>query len=159
VFLARPGVMTGSAAAGFVVDEWAEQRPSRNQAAGVAINYDSPQGEPPQCLLLCVSPNPRAAAWSEAGAAAMVFEAIQWMKVRALSSGDRLWPTAMLPRGNQVARKGDKRRIPQRLFKRLDLEFAGIDEQFVARDFGADESLGAAADITGEATGFYKAKE
>ena len=158
-FLARPAVMTGSAAAGFVADEWAEQRPSRNQPAALAINYDSPQSEPPHCLLLCVAPNSRSPSWSEAAAADMVFEAIQWMKVRALSSGDRLWPTAMLPRGNQVGRKGDKRRIPKRLFRLLDLGFSGVDAQFVVGTFATGESLGASAEITGEAAGFHKVKQ
>ncbi len=89
----------------------------------------------------------------------MVFEAIQWMKVRALSSGDRLWPASMLPRGNQVARKGEKRRIPKRRFRLLDLGFNALDMQFVARAYGPNESLGAGAEFTGEAQGFHKVKE
>jgi hypothetical protein len=158
-FLARPAVMTGSLAAGFVADEWAEQRPSRNQPAGLAVNYDAPQNEAPQCLLLCVTPSSGSPAWREADAAAMVFEAIQWMKVRALSSGDRLWPTAMLPRGNQVPRKADKRRIPKRLKRPLDVGFIGTDAQFVVSAFAPGESMGASLEITGEATGFSKVKQ
>lgn len=158
-FLAPPAVMTGAAAAGVVADEWAEQRPSRTQPAGLAINYDSPQNEAPHCLLLCVTPTSGSPAWREADAAAMVFEAIQWMKVRALSSGDRLWPTAMLPRGNQVARKGERRRIPKRLLRPLDVGFSGVDAQFVVRDFAAGDSMGANPAISGEAARFDKVKQ
>ena len=49
---ARATTVAAPSYAGFVCDEWAEQRPSRTQLAAMAVNYDSPQSEPPQCLLL-----------------------------------------------------------------------------------------------------------
>ena len=69
-----------------MADEWAEQRPSRLQQTGLAIDYDSPQSEPPHALLLCEPSGPLAPPWSEAAAAAIVAEAIGLMKVRALAA-------------------------------------------------------------------------
>jgi hypothetical protein len=88
--------------AGLVIDEWAEQRPSRSQTTGIAINYDSPQSEAPNCLLLCEPPTGDVTAWSESLAAQMVAETISWMKIRALPAQRRLSPGGQLPQINQV---------------------------------------------------------
>ena len=127
ILLARDDAIAAPAYAELVCDEWAEQRPSRTQLAAMAVNYDSPQSEPPHCLLLCVSPSSRFATWTENRAAEMVLEAIQWMKVRALSTDDKPWPASLLPRANQVALKRTRRipgrrprfrrRIPRRPFR------------------------------------------
>jgi len=102
--------------AGLVIDEWAEQRPSRLQTTGVAINYDSPQSEAPNCVLLCEPPTGDETQWSELGAARMVAETISWMKIRALPAQRRLSPGGQLPQINQVPFKpgpgGGTRRIP-----------------------------------------------
>ena len=42
--------------AGIVVDEWNEVIPGRVETTGIAINYDQPSSEPPQTLLLAVTP-------------------------------------------------------------------------------------------------------
>jgi hypothetical protein len=102
-FIADPTWVAGAASyAGLVIDEWAEQRPSRSQTTGLAINYDSPQGEAPNCLLLCEPPTGDVTAWDEQGAASMVAETISWMKVRALPAQRRLTPGGSLPQINQV---------------------------------------------------------
>jgi hypothetical protein len=88
--------------AGFVADEWAEQRPSRMQQTGLAINYDSPQSEPPQALLLCEPAGPHAPTWSPQLAAEMVSETIRLMKTRALSTQERPLPGPLFPFANQV---------------------------------------------------------
>lgn len=72
-----------AACAGFVIDEWADQQPSRDQTTGVALNTNAPQAQAPNCLLLCEAPSPAFGAWDEAKAARMVLETIQWMQVRA----------------------------------------------------------------------------
>ena len=41
--------------AGIVVDHWIERIPYQNQTAAVAFNYDQPDAEAPQTLLLAVS--------------------------------------------------------------------------------------------------------
>ncbi|MCM8530926.1 MAG: hypothetical protein NE330_07185 [Lentisphaeraceae bacterium] len=107
------GIFVGSSKAvkdsqtvvGLVVDDWSEQRPSETQMAGLAINYDTPQAEAPNCLLLCVPPNENQKLWSNKDAAEMVHETIQLMKVRAISSDDKLTPAALYPNANQVSTK------------------------------------------------------
>jgi hypothetical protein len=42
--------------AGLVVDEWNEVIPNRIETTGIAVHYDQPSTEPPQCLLVAVSP-------------------------------------------------------------------------------------------------------
>ena len=39
-----------------MVDEWNEVIPNRIETTGVAVHYDQPNTEPPQCVLLAVSP-------------------------------------------------------------------------------------------------------
>lgn len=41
---------------GLVVDEWNEVIPNRIETTGIAVHYNQPSTEPPQCLLLAVSP-------------------------------------------------------------------------------------------------------
>lgn len=41
---------------GFVVDEWTEQVPSENVTTGIAMHFDQPGNEAPQCILLAVTP-------------------------------------------------------------------------------------------------------
>jgi hypothetical protein len=118
-FIADSDPATAGNVAGFVIDEWADQVPSERQMGGLAINYDSPQAEAPNCLLLCVPPEPSPEGWTSQAGAEMVREAIAWMRARALTTTDKLGPGAMLPNGNQVAPKpraqGGLQRIPKQL--------------------------------------------
>ena len=41
---------------GLLIDEWNETIPNRIETTGIAIHYNQPSTEPPQCLLLAVSP-------------------------------------------------------------------------------------------------------
>ncbi|MGH7848170.1 MAG: hypothetical protein ACREQW_23775, partial [Candidatus Binatia bacterium] len=45
-----------AAQAGLLIDEWSEVIPNRIETTGIAIHYNQPNTEPPQCLLLAVSP-------------------------------------------------------------------------------------------------------
>ncbi len=45
------------AQAGLLIDEWNEVIPNRIETTGIAIHYNQPNTEPPQCLLMAVSPN------------------------------------------------------------------------------------------------------
>jgi hypothetical protein len=158
--LATDAALAGTSHAGFVCDEWADQRPSRIQLAAMAVNHESPASQPPQCMILCVPPNPRQTDWTDAAAAQVVFEAIQWMKVRALSTDDKPWPASLLPRANQVAFNGATRRIPQRPFRFVDLGFTGFENQFqVADAFQPGDLLGQRKDAINESTGFHRVKE
>jgi hypothetical protein len=52
-----PASYSASAAqSGLLIDEWNEVIPNRIETTGVAIHYNQPNTEPPQCLLLAVSP-------------------------------------------------------------------------------------------------------
>ena len=42
---------------GLLIDEWNEVIPNRLETTGIAIHYNQPNTEPPQCILLAVSPN------------------------------------------------------------------------------------------------------
>jgi hypothetical protein len=42
---------------GLLIDEWNEVIPNRIETTGIAIHYNQPNTEPPQCLLVAVSPN------------------------------------------------------------------------------------------------------
>jgi hypothetical protein len=42
---------------GLLIDEWNEVIPNRVETTGIAIHYNQPNTEPPQCILLAVSPN------------------------------------------------------------------------------------------------------
>lgn len=90
---------------GIVCDEWSVQRPSQTQPTGIAINYDSPQSEAPHAILLGVAPNNAYKSWTQTRAAELVLEAIDWMKIRALSSHVRAFPGAALPGSNVIAHK------------------------------------------------------
>ncbi|MGH8602541.1 MAG: hypothetical protein ACREXR_07120, partial [Gammaproteobacteria bacterium] len=41
---------------GFLIDEWMETIPQREEITGIAMNYNQPGATAPQCLLLCVTP-------------------------------------------------------------------------------------------------------
>jgi hypothetical protein len=42
--------------AGLLVDEWNEVIPNRTETTGIAVHYNQPNTEPPQCVLVAVSP-------------------------------------------------------------------------------------------------------
>jgi hypothetical protein len=53
----RPdGHDAAGAQAGLLIDEWSEVIPNRFETTGIAAHYDQPNTEPPQCVLVAVSP-------------------------------------------------------------------------------------------------------
>jgi hypothetical protein len=44
------------AQSGLLIDEWSEVIPNRFETTGIAAHYDQPNTEPPQCVLVAVSP-------------------------------------------------------------------------------------------------------
>ena len=161
-FVSKSNPAAAAAFTGFMADEWAEQRPSRLQQTGLAINYDSPQSEPPHVLLLCEPSGPDAPAWSPAGAAAMVAEAIELMKVRALAAQDRPLPGPLFPFANQVPFKqsgaGESEpRIPVRQSKPFLLGEVLADAVFVVDATTAD--VGVSGGGLSEISSFGKVEE
>ena len=47
---------TSQPQAGLLIDEWNEVIPNRIETTGIAIHYNQPNTEPPQCVLVAVSP-------------------------------------------------------------------------------------------------------
>jgi hypothetical protein len=47
---------SSGAQAGLMIDEWNEVIPNRFETTGIAVHYDQPNTEPPQCVLVAVSP-------------------------------------------------------------------------------------------------------
>lgn len=99
-----PGTGT-SAVAGIVVDEWSENRPSSQQDAALAVNYNTPDAQAPNAILLCVAPSAAQRNWDESTAARMVGAVIQQMQARALSSDLRLAQTTLSEDSNVVPPK------------------------------------------------------
>lgn len=106
LFLAPSDPAAAARLCGVVVDDWTETRASRDQDAAVAINVNTPNAQAPNAMLLCVPPSADWKAWSEERAAGMVAEAADLMRMRALTSDQRLVPVAFSPFGNSVPHKG-----------------------------------------------------
>lgn len=49
-------LQTAGVQSGFVIDEWIEIIPSKEQTTGITFNYNNPNASPPQSLLLAVTP-------------------------------------------------------------------------------------------------------
>lgn len=50
------GYVPSGIQSGLVIDEWSEVIPNKVETTGIAINYNQPNTEPPQTLLLAISP-------------------------------------------------------------------------------------------------------
>jgi hypothetical protein len=161
-FVSREDPSTTETFTGFAADEWAENRPSRTQQTGIAINYDSPQSEPPQALLLCEPAGPGSPEWSPQSAAEMVAEVIGLMKMRSLAANAHPVPGPLLPFANQVPYKqeqgtGSKPRIPVRNLRFIATADIAIDSTLLVSASEADVGVAGAGIV--EITGFSKVKE
>lgn len=70
--------------AGLMIDYWVERIPYRNQTAAVAFGYDQPDAEPPQAILLGMSPLQGRHYWSEKKMLRMIRSAMYQVKSRAV---------------------------------------------------------------------------
>jgi len=68
---------------GLIIDEWSEVIPARDETAGVAVHFDRPNSEPPQCWLLAASPG-NDGQWSWQDLVDCVDEALALAKLRAV---------------------------------------------------------------------------
>ena len=90
--------------AGIVVDHWIERIPYQNQTAAVAFNYDQPDAEAPQTLLLAVSPyfekRRRRKCWSDKRMLNTMKSAIHMVKCRAVNPemiSNQRWLSGIFP--------------------------------------------------------------
>ena len=88
--------------AGIVVDHWIERIPYQNQTAAVAFNYDQPDAEAPQTLLLAVSPyfEKKWKCWSDKRMLNTMKSAIHMAKCRAVNPemiSNQRWLSGIFP--------------------------------------------------------------
>jgi hypothetical protein len=69
---------------GLLVDEWTEVVPSEDETAGIAFHYDKPNSEPPQTMLLAVSPQLFGEGWDWNDLIAILHETLAEAKLRAV---------------------------------------------------------------------------
>ena len=77
------GFQTDQPQGGLVVDEWPELIPSRQETTGIAVHYDQPNTEPPQTLLLAVSPQ-ITGAWTWAKLVGILNDTLDRAQLRAV---------------------------------------------------------------------------
>lgn len=120
VFLGAGGDISAASISGMVIDEWVETRPATEQQAAIALNYDAPQAQAPNVLMLCVPSQPALGNWTAARAAAHALCAIELMKMRALTTQTTLMDETVLPLANLVAHLGsganERPRLPVRKY-------------------------------------------
>jgi len=149
----RPG--SAATFAGFVADEWAEQRPSEIQRTGLAINYDAPQSEPPHALLLAEPSS--GTPWSPEAAAKIVSQTVALMKARALVAQEQPVPGTLFPHANQVPFKASQPRIPTRPLRFLAGGPVVHDGVFVVQP--GNTNLGVSGSGLFEISGFGKVED
>ena len=87
-------------AAGLVIDYWVEKIPYRRQTASLAFGYDQPDAEPPQAILVGISPLGGNHHWSEERMIRTIRSAMHQVKTRAVEP-DHIyfdkWASAFFP--------------------------------------------------------------
>jgi hypothetical protein len=68
---------------GLLLDEWTEVAPATKETTGIAVNYDQPDSEPPQAMLLVVPPV-KTGTWQVDDLVAAVNETFDLAKTRAV---------------------------------------------------------------------------
>ncbi len=74
----------GNKMAGFIIDEWTERIPEKEVTIGNAFHYNKPNSEPPNALLLAVSPN-LTGAWEWEHLLNTVIETVELAKKRLVT--------------------------------------------------------------------------
>lgn len=113
--------------AGLLVDAWADVVPRADETTAVALHYDRPSAEAPNCALLAVHPGD-AEAWDLQTLAATVVEAAELARVRAvdlqsLQMVGSVLPATYLPRnvtGDTLSLDFTRADFDARLFAELD---------------------------------------
>ena len=78
---------TASAHGGLLLDEWTETIPGLRETAGLTFNYDRPNSEPPQAMLL-ITPASAGAQWQWLDVAAAIPDTFALAKKRAVEPRD-----------------------------------------------------------------------
>jgi hypothetical protein len=68
---------------GLLLDEWTEVIPSQTQTTGIAFQFDKPNAEPPQSILLATSPR-FSGRWDWSDLVATLHETLDMARLRAV---------------------------------------------------------------------------
>lgn len=69
---------------GLLIDEWVETIPTKEETTGIAFNYNKPNAEPPQALLLAVPSDPSSGEWGLPEIARSVLYALKLSAIRGI---------------------------------------------------------------------------
>ncbi|MGM0532434.1 MAG: hypothetical protein ACQER7_13900, partial [Bacteroidota bacterium] len=69
---------------GLLIDEWTEVVPTKEETTGVTFHYDRPNSEPPQTMLLAMSPQLDRGGWRWQDLIDILHETLQEAKLRAV---------------------------------------------------------------------------
>ena len=78
---------------GLMIDAWTEVIPNRRETTGIAVNYNQPNAEPPQVLLLAVTPK-LTGSWNWDDLVAILVDTLDRAKLRAVEP-DHLGASAL----------------------------------------------------------------
>ncbi len=78
-----PAFVPTAAQCGFLIDEWLETLPKKEEVTGIAFNYDAPNSAPPGAVLLAVAPV-ETGHWSWDNLVAIVLDTFDRAKLRAV---------------------------------------------------------------------------
>ncbi len=68
---------------GLIIDEWVEKIPNRSEITGVSFNYNEPESEAPQAILVCVPPH-NDEKWKWEDLVNTIDETMEMMKLRSI---------------------------------------------------------------------------
>lgn len=75
---------TGQNQCGLLIDEWTEIVPTEEETTGITFHYDRPNSEPPQTMLLALSPQLFGEGWSWQDLIDILHETLNEAKLRAV---------------------------------------------------------------------------
>jgi hypothetical protein len=76
-----------SAFSGFLIDEWIEEIPGKEELTGISFQYNQPDSQPPQVLLLAISPT-EGKQWSWDKLGEIIDDTLRRAKQRAVGLGE-----------------------------------------------------------------------
>lgn len=80
-----PATLTAGPLAGLLIDEWVETVPNARETTAITFQTDPPNACAPQAVLLAVPPVP-GKAWTGETLARVLFETLEWAKLRAVDA-------------------------------------------------------------------------
>jgi hypothetical protein len=118
-WLPASGFDAGGPQSGLLLDEWTEVIPGKQATTGIAVHYNQPSSEPPQVLLLAVTPEVTGA-WTWAKLVGILHDTLDRARQRAVEP-------------DQLGSTGYGHLLPAVLSATSSYPFATISTDFVHR--------------------------